>query len=483
MTRRASAGSDIAEARAEDRDRVRGGRRRRPPEERGAWRPRAGELPVVAIVGRPNVGKSSLFNRLVGRRKALVQDTPGVTRDRITGTVDWAGRSFVLVDTGGLEYGAPSGSLSGKIRLQIERAIGEADLLLFVVDSRVPPHPEDEQIAGVLRRAAKPVICAANKIDTPSHEDARYAYYRLGLEPLVAVSAEHGLGVDLILDEILEALPPRGEPAPEVREGERPTRVAVVGRPNVGKSTLVNALLGDERQLVDELPGTTRDSVDTAFQWRERAYLLIDTAGIRRRGKVTAAVEKFAVIKALESLERCDVALLMLDAAAGVTEQDAHIGGYILEQGRGAVVLLNKWDLVRQRHARPRKLLDEIRSALPHLQFAPVVPVSARTGYNLDKALGSVARVEQAYRLRVPTAALNRLLEEAVASHPPPSEGKRLRRFHYMTQVKASPPTFALFSNLSGEVHFSYQRYLINRIRERFGFEGAPIRLLFRKRR
>ena len=438
-------------------------------------------LAVVAIVGRPNVGKSTLFNRLVGARKALVQDRPGVTRDRILGKVEWSGRSFLLVDTGGLEYDVPAGRLSGKIRVQIEKAIEKADLLVFVADGRVPVHPQDEQIARFLRKTEKPVICVVNKIDTAAHTDAHYAYYRLGMEPLVPLSAEHGLGVDQLLDGILATLPASEESAPEAEE-IRPIQVAVLGRPNVGKSTLVNALLGEDRQLVDEQPGTTRDAVDTPFVWRGRRFVLIDTAGIRRRGRVTVTVEKFAVIKALQSLERCDVALLMIDAQDGVTEQDAHIGGYILEKGRAVVVLVNKWDIVKGSYRNPKRYLDRVREQLAHLQFAPIVPVSARTGFDLERVLPSVVRVEKAYRMHVPTGPLNRFLAEAVGSHPPPSEGSRVRRLNYITQIQEGPPTFLFFSNLSGEVHFSYQRYLINRLRERFGFEGSPIRLVFRKK-
>ena len=438
-------------------------------------------LPLVAIVGRPNVGKSSLFNRLVGARKALVRDTPGVTRDRILGKVEWSGRSFLLADTGGLEYGPPSGRLSEKIRLQIQKAIDEADVLVLVVDGRVPVQPLDEQIARSLRRTEKPVICVVNKIDAAGQSDAHYAYYRLGMEPLVPVSAEHGLGVDRLLDGILAVLPSSEESSAEEEE-VRPIQLAVLGHPNVGKSTFVNALLGEERQLVDERPGTTRDAIDTPFAWRGRRFVLIDTAGIRRKGKVKESLEKFAVIKALQSLERCDVSLLLLDAQEGVTEQDAHIGGYILEKGRAVIVLVNKWDLVKERYRNPKRYLDRVREQLAHLQFAPIVPVSARTGYNLARVLPTVARVEKAYRREIPTGPLNRLLTEATGSHPPPSEGRQARRLYYVTQIQRGPPTFVLFSNLSGEVHFSYQRYLINRIRERFGFEGSPIRLVFRKK-
>lgn len=441
------------------------------------------ELPVVAIVGRPNVGKSSLFNRLVGSRKALVRDVPGVTRDRIEGEVDWAGRSFGLFDTGGLDPSRTSGRLAAKIRRQIEKAIDEADLLVFVVDGRVEVHPLDEEIARALRETRKPVVCAVNKIDNPAEEGNLYSYYRLGFDPLLPVSAEHGLGIDALLDRIVENLPATDRGLAEERDGARPVRVAVVGRPNVGKSTFVNALLGEERLLVDEEPGTTRDAVDTLVVWKGRRYVLADTAGIRRKGKVRSDLEKFAVGKALQRLDRCDVALLMLDAQEGVTDQDAHIGGYILERGRAVVVLANKWDLVAAGPREAKRRLEGIRSALVHLPFAPVLAISARTGLNLVKVFPTVDRVERAFRTRVPTGPLNRLLSEAVRSCPPPAEGGRQRRLLYATQIQEGPPTFLIFSNLAGDVHFSYERYLVNRLRERFGFEGTPIRLIFRKKR
>jgi len=378
-------------------------------------------LPVVAIVGRPNVGKSTLFNRLVGRKRAIVRNTPGVTRDRIEGTVEWEGARFSLIDTGGLELHSRAEEFSGKIRTQIEKAFGVADLLLLVVDGQIPVHPLDLEIAQVLRKTDRPIVCAVNKVDTGSHHQNVYAYYRLGLEPLLAVSAEHGIGVDELLEQILMRLPDLGERDMAHEEQEvGSTKVAVVGRPNVGKSTLVNTLLGEDRQLVDERPGTTRDAVDAPFQKAGNRFLLIDTAGIRRKGRVKEAVEKFAVIKALQSLDRCDVAVLLLDAAEGVTDQDAHIGGYVLEKGRGLVILMNKWDLVKRDVPQPLERLKQVQYRLPYLEFAPVVPVSARTGYNVDKALQSIMRVEKAFRTEVPTGPLNRMLEEAVKGHPYP---------------------------------------------------------------
>jgi GTP-binding protein len=439
-------------------------------------------MPLLAIVGRPNVGKSTLFNRLVGLRKAIVEDTPGVTRDTNLGEAEWGPARFLVMDTGGLEIAAPSEGLPDKIRKQIRKAVDQADVLLLVVDGKVPVHPQDDEIVSILRKTERPILCAVNKIDTSAHVENLYPYYRLGLEPLMPISAEHGIGVGELLDEVVARLPSRVE---DVREGStvEPIKVAVVGRPNVGKSTLVNTLLGEEKQLVDARPGTTRDAIDTPFVWRGTAFLLIDTAGIRKKAKVRVALEKIAVVKALQSLERCDVALLMLDATEGISDQDAQIGRYVLEKGKGVVILMNKWDLLKARGRSARKILEGVRHGLPHLRFAPIVPVSALTRYNVVNALRWIRRVEEACRTRVPTGQLNRLLEEAVKAHPPPSEGAQLRKLNYITQVKEAPPTFLIFTNTARKVETSYQRYLVNQIRNRFGFKGAPVHLVFRKKK
>ena len=442
---------------------------------------RTGGGPVLAIVGRPNVGKSTLFNRLVGVRKAIVEDTPGVTRDTNLGQAEWGHARFLVMDTGGLETAATAEGLTDKVRRQIQKAVDQADVLLFVVDGRVPVHPQDLDVVKILRKTEKPILCAVNKIDTNAQTENVYPYYRLGLEPLMPISAEHGIGVGDLLDAVVERLPsPRSENAEEPTG--KPIRVAVIGRPNVGKSTLVNNLLGEERQLVDAMPGTTRDAIDTPFTWRGTPFLLIDTAGIRKKAKVTVTLEKISVIKALQSLERCDVALLMMDASEGVGVQDAQIGRYILEKEKGVVVLMNKWDLMKGKGESSRKTLERFRDHLPHLRFAPIVPISALTGHNVVNALRWVRRVDGACRMRVPTGEINRLLEEAVKAHPPPSEGARLRKFNYITQIKDAPPTFLVFGNSSRKPETSYQRYLINQIRNRFGFKGAPLRLVFRKK-
>jgi GTP-binding protein len=437
---------------------------------------------VLAIVGRPNVGKSTLFNRLVGGRKAIVEDTPGVTRDTNLGQAEWGHARFLVMDTGGLDTAAASEGLSDKVRRQIRKAVGQADVLLFVVDGKVPVHPQDLDVVQILRKTEKPILCAVNKIDTHAHGENVYPYYRLGLEPLIPISAEHGIGVEDLLDAVVERLPGPGPERAEAETEGEPIKVAVVGRPNVGKSTLINHLLGEERQLVDEMPGTTRDAIDTPFTWRGTPFLLIDTAGIRKKAKVTVSVEKISVIKALQSLERCDVAVLMLDASEGVGVQDAQIGRYILEKDKAVVVLMNKWDLMKGKGRGSRESLERVRDHLPHLRFAPVVPISALTGHNVVNALKWIQRVEQACRMRVPTPELNRLLEEAVKAHPPPSEGARLRKLNYITQIKGAPPTFLVFGNSSRKPETSYQRYLINQIRSRFGFKGTPLRLVFKKK-
>ncbi len=440
------------------------------------------ELPVVAIVGRPNVGKSRLFNRLLGSRKALVQDTPGVTRDRILSKLEWEGSDFILMDTGGMETVTPASGLSERIHAQIKKAVDDADILLFVVDGKVPVHPYDYEVVQTLRKTSKPIVFAVNKIDIYAHRENVHQYYRLGLDPIFSISAEHGIGIDDLLDAVVERLP-AGPKRSEEEETEGPVRLTVVGRPNVGKSTWVNTLLGEERQLVDDNPGTTRDAVDTLLDWKGRKYLLIDTAGIRRKGRVKVALEKFSVIKALQSLERSEIAMLMLDATAGVTDQDARVGSYILEKARGVVILLNKWDLIKEKGLSPKAVVQQVRDQFPHLRFAPIVPVSALTGYNVQKAMQTVQRVEKAYRLELATGPLNRFLEDALEAHPPPLRGNRKRRINYITQIKYGPPTFLLFTNLTGTFPVTYQRYLINQLRDRFNFEGAPIRLVFRKKR
>ena len=430
--------------------------------------------PVLAIVGRPNVGKSTLFNRLVGRRRSLVHDVAGVTRDRLYGTVVFERWQATVVDTGGFEP-RPTSDLVAGVRSQVMMAIDEADLIIFVVDARTGLTPLDEEIATVLRKSRHPVLVAVNKVDAAAQEIALAECYRLGFTPVLGVSAEHGRGVAELL-EAARALVP-ALPAEPAGEG---TRVAIIGRPNVGKSSLVNAVLGHDRVLVHEQPGTTRDAVDTPLTFRDRTYLLIDTAGIRRKGRVSEALEKLAVVMALKGLERCQVAVLVLDAADGVTAQDAHIAGYADKAGRALVVAVNKWDLVPPGMVQKADVVGQIYDRLPFLEYAPVCFTSAVKHHGLSELFDQVDRVMAEAQKRIQPGELLAVLRQAVERRPVSAHGVALR-VHSAQHVGVSPPTFALRVNLAGELHFSYQRYLVNSLRHAFGFAGSPIRLLFRK--
>lgn len=430
--------------------------------------------PVLAIVGRPNVGKSTLFNRLVGRRRSLVHDVPGVTRDRLYGTTVFERWQATVVDTGGFEP-RPTSDLVAGVRAQVLTAIDEADLIVFVVDGRAGLTSLDEEIASVLRKSRHPVLMAVNKVDTAAQESAVAECYRLGFSPVLAVSAEHGRGVAELLEAARRLVPALA--AEPIGEG---TRVAIIGRPNVGKSSLVNAVLGHERVLVHEQPGTTRDAVDTPVTFRDKSYLLIDTAGIRRKGKVSEALEKLAVVMALKGLERCQVAVLVMDAAAGVIAQDAHIAGYANEAGRAMVVAVNKWDLTPPGMVHKADVVGQIYDRLPFLEYAPVCFTSAVKHVGLNELFDQIDRVAAEAQKRVEPGELLAVLRQAVDRRPISARGVALR-IHSAQQVAVSPPTFALRVNLAGEIHFSYQRYLVNSIRHTFGFAGSPIRLLFRK--
>ena len=430
--------------------------------------------PVITIVGRPNVGKSTLFNRLVGRRQALVRDVPGVTRDRLHGLVQFGGWQATVVDTGGFDPSAEQ-DLVQAVSRQVKAAIEESDLLLFVVDCRAGVTPLDQEIGRLLRRSQRPVVVVANKAEGPAQEALLGEVYRLGFPRLFAVSAEHGRGVAELL-ELLRAMAPASAGAP-ARQG---LRVAVVGRPNVGKSSLVNALLGAERLLVHEAPGTTRDAVDTPFSFRGRAYVLIDTAGIRRKGKVTEPLEKLAVVMALRSLERCQVAILLLDASEGVTAQDCHIGGYMKEAGRAAVLAVNKWDLVPRGMVRRAEVVEQIRDRLAFLDYAPVAFTSAVTRLGLDELFDLVDQVAEEAVKRIPPALVVKTLAQAIERRPVSHKGIPLT-LHSASQVGISPPTFAVRVNQPDKIHFSYERYLISSVRQAFGFTGSPVRLAFRR--
>ncbi len=434
--------------------------------------------PVVAIVGRPNVGKSTLFNRISGERRSLVDDMPGVTRDRLYNEVTWNDRAFLLIDTGGFEPTTDE-PLLAQMREQTELAIQEADVILFLMDARDGLTASDVETAQRLRRTSKPVHYVVNKVDGARHEGLALEFHALGADPLHEISAQHGRGVWELLDKVTGGFP-AGAPSPATEEDT--IRVAVVGRPNVGKSSLVNRLCGKERLLVTPIPGTTHDSVDTVIRWYGKRLVLIDTAGIRRKSRTHLSLEKFCVIKALKSVDQCHVALLLLDGPEGVTDQDARIGGYVVERGRGCVLVLNKWDLVSKDHRTHDRVVAEVRSALPHLNFAPILTVSALTGQRVRHLLEWVQKVHEAGGSRISTSRLNEALQTWTREHVPPVFGRRRIKFYYMAQPEVRPPTFVAFTNAPGGVPEAYRRYLIRRIRETFDFTGTPILLQFRPR-
>jgi len=463
--------------------------------------------PLVAVVGRPNVGKSTFFNRMIGERVAVVEDLPGTTRDRIYGDADWNGREFTLIDTGGLELGSDipvgqvgltgqPGDIMKHVKAQAELAIEEADVIVFMVDARSGITAADEEVADLLRRTEKPVILAANKADNAARRLDAVEFYSLGLGEPIVISSIQGTGTGDLLDVIVEALPPEDEET-EDEDDEDVSRIAIVGRPNVGKSSLLNAILGTERAIVSEVPGTTRDAIDTELLYKDRKLVLIDTAGIRRRGKVGPGVEKFSVLRSERAIERSDVALLLIDATEGLAAQDTHIAGEILEKAKGVVVVVNKWDMAQeqQRAERRGEYTDpkaEIESAeayrriiaegLKFIPFAPIVFASAKTGYHVQSLLDTVLNVTDMRYLRVPTARLNEVVQDAVRRHNPTVVHSKILKIYYATQVQVNPPTFVFFVNDTQAVHFTYERYLENKLREAFSFKGTAIRLFFKPR-
>jgi GTP-binding protein len=502
-------------------------------------------LPVVAIVGRPNVGKSTLFNRIVGGRKAIVEDRARTTRDRMYGDGEWNGRRFVLVDTGGLEIETDD-PIELKVQEQARLAIGEADVIVFVVDAITGLTPADQEAAELLRTAKAPVIVAVNKVDNTQREADAAEFHQFGWEETYAISSSHGRGTGDLLDAIVWALPPESEAeiARKARESEAdawakevaagrlepfvvgdpeadeedgaeldrfegalpepgsvearwdaaiqvesdddvPPAFAFVGRPNVGKSSLLNSLLGEDRAIVSHVPGTTRDAIDTTLEWGRTEIVLIDTAGIRRRGKVASgpAAEKYSTLRSLKAIARADVAVLVIDAVEGLTAQDAHVAGYVVEEGRGLVLAVNKWDLVEDKTDRTFDQYTEwIRNEVPFLEFAPIVSISAKTGQRVGKVLELAIDIWGERRKRVSTGELNRVLRAASDRLAPPLVRGRRPKIFYATQAGVAPPTFVFFANDAALVHFSYRRYLENRLREEFGFDGTPIRLIFRDR-
>lgn len=436
----------------------------------------AAELPMVALVGRPNVGKSALFNRLIGRRRALVDDSPGVTRDRLIERAQWSGHEFRVADTGGFDLESDA-ELLRRVREQSFRAVAEAEVAVLVVDGRAGIAPADAEVARRLGESGKPVICVVNKIDTPAQEGLVYEYFGLGLGEPVAVSAEHGRGLDELLDRIVSYLPPA-----VASEASPLLRLALVGRPNVGKSSILNRLLGEERALVDAAAGTTRDPIDTLLSVGADTYLLVDTAGIRRRSRIELRLEKASVAAALRSVERADVAALVIDAAEGVTEQDARIARLVWERGRGLVLVVNKWDTLAPESREPQQFLDEVRRVAPHLAHVPAVLVSALRGTHLDEILPAARRAGEAHRLRLPTRALNEVIHEAVRATEPPLRAGKRARFYYATAIGSRPPTVALFVNQPELATATYLRYLENRLRDAFPLAGTPLRLVLRAR-
>ncbi|MFZ5644167.1 MAG: ribosome biogenesis GTPase Der [Bacillota bacterium] len=433
--------------------------------------------PIVAIVGRPNVGKSTLFNRIVGERLAIVENIPGVTRDRLYQDAEWAGRTFTLIDTGGLDFNDDNEIISN-VRKQAELAIDEADVIVFVVDARSGLTSNDEEIARILRKTDKPVILVANKVE--HFENIDYMeFFKLGLEEPIPVSAAEGLNTGDLLDEVVEKLP-EIEEAPEDREI---IKIAVIGRPNVGKSSLVNRILGQERVIVSDIPGTTRDAIDTYFEHSGRGYILIDTAGIRRKSRIDLSTERYSVIRSLRAVDRSDVVLLVIDAVDGVTEQDKKIAGYAHEQGKASVILVNKWDLIKKDDRTADKYTREVREELGFVRYAPVLFVSALSGQRVIKILQAVDSVAENYSLRVSTPGLNNLVRESVMQNPPPSYKTRRLKIYYASQNGVKPPKFVFFINDPDLAHFSYMRYLENQIRSAYGFQGTPIRFLLRRKK
>jgi GTPase len=501
-------------------------------------------LPVVAVVGRPNVGKSTLFNRIVGGRTAIVEDRARTTRDRLYGDGEWNDRRFVIVDTGGLELD-PDDPIEARVQEQARLAIAEADVIVFVVDASTGMTASDSEAAHILRRAKAPVIVAVNKADNEKRELEGAEFHAMGWDETYAISAAHGRGTGDLLDAIVWALPPESERelarktreadaeawADEVAAGrlepyvvgddadadgtdgaegddpdvdlaaidpeaakwdaamaaedDEPAAIAFVGRPNVGKSSLLNALLGEERSIVSEVPGTTRDAIDTRLAWGRSEVILIDTAGIRRRGKVASgpAAEKYSTLRALKALSRADVAVLVIDAVEGLTAQDAHVAGYVVEEGKGLVIAVNKWDLLTEKTDRTfDQYVEWIRNEVPFLDFAPILSISAKTGQRVGRVLESAVDIWAERRRRVGTGELNRMLLASTERTPPPPVRGRRPKLFYATQAAVAPPTFVFFASDAAAVHFSYRRYLENRLRETFGFDGTPIKLVFRTR-
>ena len=435
--------------------------------------------PIVAVVGRPNVGKSTLFNILAGERISIVKDTPGITRDRIYADVEWLDRKFTVIDTGGIEPDSKDVILS-QMRAQAEIAMDSADVIIFLVDVKQGLVDSDLHVANMLRKCRKPVVLAVNKVDNPAKQEADvYEFYNLGIGEPHAISAANRLGLGDLLDEVISHFP---EKAGEEEEEESP-RVAIVGKPNVGKSSIINKLIGENRLIVSDIAGTTRDAVDTTVTYNKKQYILIDTAGLRRKNKIKEDLEHYMIVRTVAAVERADVVVLVIDASEGVTEQDAKIAGVAHERGKGMIIAVNKWDAVEKDDKTMNEFVKKVRDTLSFLPYAEILFVSAKTGQRLPKLFETIDMVMENCSLRVQTGVLNEIMTEAVAMQQPPTDkGRRLRLF-YITQVSVKPPTFVIFVNDKELMHFSYTRYIENRIRDAFGFKGTPLHFIIRERK
>ena len=431
---------------------------------------------ITAIVGRPNVGKSTIFNRMIQERKSIVEDTPGVTRDRIYGKGEWLTREFRLIDTGGIQLADQP--FQEEIRMQVEIAVAEADVILFVVNGREGVTRDDEFIAQMLQKSKKPVLLVVNKIDNAEMSLNIYEFYSLGLGDPIAVSGVHGIGIGDVLDQMIHAFPQK-----TYNDYEGMTRFCLIGRPNVGKSSLVNAILKQERSIVSDLEGTTRDAIDTAFQSDGKDYVVIDTAGIRKRGKVYESIEKYSVLRAMNAIERSDVVLVLIDGESGIREQDKHVAGYAHEAGKGVILVYNKWDCVEKDEQTMNRIEKQLRQEFIYLDYAPIAFVSAKTQQRVHTLLPLIDAVHDASLMRITTNILNEVIMDAQLMTPPPTHKGQRVKIYYASQVAVAPPTIVLFVNDSHLLHFSYQRYLENRLREAFGFVGTTLRILARERK
>ncbi|MEG1415319.1 MAG: ribosome biogenesis GTPase Der [Clostridium sp.] len=434
--------------------------------------------PIVAVVGRPNVGKSTLFNRLAGERISIVEDTPGVTRDRIYAEVEWLNHKFTLIDTGGIEPNSEDVILK-QMRRQAEIAIETADVIVFIVDGREGLVAADYEVATMLRKSKKPVELVVNKIDSLTLEDNKYEFYNLGIGDPIAISASQALGLGDMLDEIVDNFDSIGEGL----GNDSDIKVAIIGKPNAGKSSLLNKLSGEERAIVSNVAGTTRDAIDSYVQFGDDKFLFIDTAGIRRKSKVSEEVERYSVLRAISSIERSDVCVIMIDATEGVTEQDEKIAGLAHEAGRACVIVVNKWDLIEKDDKTMNEFTDKVRCDLAFMPYAPIVFISAKSGQRINKLIETIKFVSEKHSMRIKTGVLNEVISEAVMMKQPPVERGKALKIYYVTQVSTKPPTFVFFVNYTNIVHFSYQRYLENQLRQHFGLEGTPIRIIYREKK